>query len=237
MSNSYIYAGDELFLFSNAMQWKKYFSSKICRYLKGDVLEVGAGIGGVLNILYSSEFSSWTCLEPDAENVKKLGTVVGNNDRLSNVKILLGTTRDLKRTDLYDTILYVDVLEHIQNDKDEMFRIQKHLTGGGNLIILAPALNCLYSEFDKSIGHYRRYDKKGLQEILPEKLHAIEMFYLDSLGVFLSLANKLILKNRLPTPGQIKFWDNLVVPCSIILDKVIRYRIGKTIVGVFGKGE
>lgn len=235
MNNPYVYVGDELSLFSSAVHWKSYFSSKVSKFIQGDVLEVGAGIGSVLRVLYSSEYVSWTCLEPAADNIRNLETLVSGEGRFGNVRVLQGTTYDLDPTDLYDTILYIDVLEHIQKDKDELLRVQDHLRDGGKLVILAPALHSLYSEFDKSIGHYRRYDKKGLRKILPAQLHIVAMFYLDSLGMLLSLANRFLLKNKLPTPGQITFWDNRVIPCSKILDKFLGYRIGKTIVGVFGK--
>ena len=60
----------------------------------------------------------------------------------------------------FDTILYVDVLEHIADDAAELARARRLLTPEGNLVVLAPAHQSLFSPFDAAVGHYRRYDER-----------------------------------------------------------------------------
>jgi hypothetical protein len=59
------YVGNELDLFANATNWKRYWASRVRGFLKGDVLEVGAGLGTNTELLLSDRTASWTCLEPD----------------------------------------------------------------------------------------------------------------------------------------------------------------------------
>ena len=108
---------------------------------------------------------------------------------------------------------------------------------GGNLIILVPAHNYLFSPFDKAIGHFRRYNKKMLKKAAPKNLVQKKLIYLDSFGLFASLANKLLLKQSYPTLKQIKFWDNYIVPISRVMDKILFYSVGKTVVGIWQKPE
>jgi hypothetical protein len=129
--------------------------------------------------------------------------------------------------------LYVDVLEHIEKDDQELLKAFALLKKNGKLIVLSPAHQSLYSPFDKKIGHFRRYNKEMLIKISPPNLVLKKMFYLDSLGLFLSLGNRLLLKAEDPTTRQITFWDKLIVPFSRITDRLSFFSFGKTIVAVW----
>ncbi len=148
-------------------------------------------------------------------------------------EVLNGTIKDLSTSDLFDTILYIDVLEHIENDKAEIVHVMNHLIPTGKIIILSPAHNSLYSAFDKAIGHYRRYDTTMLKRLFPSHLELIQMEYLDSLGLMLSLSNRYLLRAPSPSKKQIKIWDSIIIPCSWVLDKLIRYRMGKSILAIW----
>ena len=232
MSN-YIYSGGELDIFKCASNWKKYWHNHIKKYTGNKILEVGAGIGATAEIFNQKEKPKrWICLEPDSnlckiiEEKKKRGII---ND---NIEVKNGTLSSIEFYDTFDMILYIDVLEHIENDKEELVRASRLLDENGRIIILSPAYNFLYSAFDEKIGHFRRYDKKLIHNIIPASLKIIEIKYLDSAGFFASLANKIILKSSNPTRQQVKFWDRFLVPISQWMDPLIMYRAGKSILVV-----
>jgi hypothetical protein len=127
------------------------------------------------------------------------------------------------------------VIEHISQDSVELQKASRLLKSGGHIIILVPAHNYLFSEFDKSIGHFRRYNKKMLLDRIPNELKKIDLRYLDSVGLFASLANKWVLKQNYPNFKQIKFWDSYIIPVSKLIDALLFYSIGKTVVGVWKK--
>ena len=73
MSESFKYPGEELVLFQHATNWKKYFSRQIKRYIKGNVLEVGVGIGSTTLLLNDGSANQWLMLEPDERMSETLG--------------------------------------------------------------------------------------------------------------------------------------------------------------------
>jgi len=231
--NNLQYVGSELELFAHAKNWRSYWTSRIIKYLRGHVLEVGAGIGSnTKNLCLHSD--RWTALEPDA----KQSGFISNWLYASNIQsanVINGTLSSLGEDKMYDAILYIDVLEHIEDDRQEVINAYTHLAPGGAIAILSPAHNFLYSPFDKSIGHYRRYNKKNLLELRPGDSIVKFTGYLDSVGLLASLGNKLFLKSSMPTKNQILFWDTALVPMSKLLDGVLRFKIGKSILAIWQK--
>lgn len=222
------YIGTELELFARAKNWKNYLRSILKKYIKGSVLEVGAGIGSNTKLLQYCQYDCWFCLEPDPELFQVLKDSINLQD-LANFKARNGTIDDLDESQLFDSILYLDVLEHIEADRRELIETSKHLEIGGNLIILSPAHQWLFSPFDRAIGHYRRYNKRSLQAVVPKDIKILKIAYLDSVGLIVSLANKLLLKQSRPSLKQIQLWDNLMIPASRKIDPLLGYQVGKSI--------
>lgn len=225
------YIGKELSLFSKAIDWKLYYSQFFKAYLTGDILEVGAGIGSTTATICDGTQQSWTCLEPDPQIFKNL-----TSQQLPQCcRLINGTIKNLNPKKKFDAIMYIDVLEHIKDHHAETEKVKMLLKQGGKLIILTPAHQWLYSIFDYNIGHYRRYTKRGLKNIIPPDLKCIKLIYLDSVGITLSIANRLILKQKLPNQAQISFWNNTIIPASKVLDKTTNYTIGKSVLGIWHK--
>ena len=137
----------------------------------------------------------------------------------------------------FDTILYIDVIEHIEDDRGEAALWASRLRPNGHVIVLAPAHQWLFSPFDREIGHYRRYNRDMLAALSPRGLEPVRAWYLDSSGMLLSLANRLVLRASYPTPANIRFWDSVVVPVSRLLDRVSGHHVGKTVIGVWTKSR
>ncbi len=233
MSESFKYPGEELVLFQHATHWKKYFSGQIKPYIKGTVLEVGAGIGSTTILLNDGSAGQWLMLEPDAQLSTQLKSKIETKGLPGNCLIQTGTIDQLSST--FDTIIYIDVLEHIENDVEEMKKAAQLLSSGGHIIVLSPAFNFLYSRFDKAIGHRRRYNRKMLRNITPADLHICSNRYYDTVGYFASLMNKLFLRQKYPTLKQVMFWDKWMVPVSKISDKLFLHSFGKSIIAVWKK--
>ena len=221
------YVGSELELFEKAANWKRYWSERVVPYVTGDVLEVGAGIGANAKLFSGLSYRSWTCLEPDAALARRIhGTV----------RVVVGQTSDLPPSERFDTVLYIDVLEHIEDHCAELARAASHLRPGGHIIVLAPAHSWLYTPFDAAVGHFRRYSRASLRAAAtPSGLRELEMVYLDSVGLLASAANRMLLRQSMPTGRQILTWDRLMVPVSRALDPLLAHRAGKSVVGVWSR--
>jgi SAM-dependent methyltransferase len=235
MESTLNYVGNELDVFSHAKNWKSYWGGFLSSYLGAEVLEVGAGIGANTELLCSDRQSRWVCLEPDRALVQRLSNHLKNHPRQAAIEARQGTLAAVSSEEAFDTILYIDVLEHIKDDRQEMERAGRLLRRGGSLIVLAPAHQWLYSPFDKSIGHYRRYSRKSLAAVAPNSLKMRRLIYLDSVGMLASSANALLLRQAMPTLRQIQFWDRWLVPMSRRIDAKIGFSLGKSVVGVWVK--
>jgi 2-polyprenyl-3-methyl-5-hydroxy-6-metoxy-1,4-benzoquinol methylase len=234
--SEFTYVGSELDLFAAAWNWKSYWSQQIRPFLRGDILEVGAGIGSNTRFLDPNGGSGpWVCLEPDPKLIGQLVNSLRETEPRRAYEAVCGTLEESLADQQFDTIIYIDVLEHIENDREELNRAASHLRPGGRLIVLSPAHQRLFSPFDAAIGHFRRYNQPMLRRISPASLRLERMRYLDSAGLMLSAANMLLLRQSMPTHAQLRFWDNCIVPLSRVLDRLFFYSVGKTIIAVWRK--
>lgn len=147
----------------------------------------------------------------------------------------MGTVHDLPEEGKFDAILYIDVLEHIEDDRGEMFRAAARLKPGGALIVLAPAHPFLFTPFDAAIGHFRRYTRASLRTAAPETLRTERLVYLDSAGMLASAGNRMFLRSAMPTERQILTWDRLLIPVSRLVDPIFAGRVGKSVLGIWRK--
>lgn len=220
------YGGEELELFRLASNWKGYWSSKIPSYECGSGLEVGAGIGGNIQFLLPKTSSLMVCEPDEYFCANHLQIIADSNKRIS---FKVGTIQEIDAEVRFDQIYYIDVLEHINEDKLELISASNHLNAGGSLFILVPAHNFLYSNFDKQVGHFRRYNRNALKQCTPTNLRIAELYYLDSIGFFLSLTNKLSASKVSISSRKLLFWDKILIPISIKIDWILRYKFGKSI--------
>lgn len=233
-TETFVYSGNELEIFAAAVNWKAYWSSQIRPYLGDEVLELGAGLGATARALNHKPYRRWLGMEPDKTMCDTVQAQQGRG-MPAGYQIRSGTSADLAPDERFDTVLYIDVLEHIEDDRAELERACAHLVPGGHLIIVAPAHNRLYSDFDKKIGHHRRYDKAMLRAIVPTPLNVKQLHYLDSVGMLASLSNKLVLKSDSPSLAQIRLWDSVMVRASRWVDVLTGHRLGKSIVCILEK--
>jgi len=223
------YVGTELEIFSRAVNWKRYWADRIHPYVRGAVLEVGAGIGINTPFLKNAESAHWLCLEPDAALAGELQT----RCETLGCEVLVGTLEDVPESSRFDTILYIDVLEHIADDRAELLRASQLLRPRGHLAVLSPAHRWLFTPFDAAIGHYRRYTRRTLAQVAPPALELVRIDYLDAVGVLLSLGNRIALRQRMPAQGQVLLWDRVAVPMSRCLDSMLGHRVGKSVLAIW----
>jgi SAM-dependent methyltransferase len=231
--NSFSYVGSELDVFAKATNWKGYWAGVLEPYIGSDVLDVGAGKGATAHLLCGKRNRRWVALEPDAGLANSIMEDVASGKLPKNCEVRVGTLDALAPDEKFDTILYMDVLEHIESDRDELAKAARHLKPEGYIVVLSPAHQWLFTPFDAAIGHFRRYNARTLSAATPELLDLIRVFYLDSVGMLASLANRLLLNSAHPSLAQIQLWDNWMVPVSRVVDPLIGNRVGKSIVGIF----
>jgi 2-polyprenyl-3-methyl-5-hydroxy-6-metoxy-1,4-benzoquinol methylase len=232
------YAGQELQTFALATNWKTYVRGKLAPYIVGEVAEVGAGLGETTKALIASpQARTWTCIEPDTAMAEQIRGIDAAGGFVRPVEVYAGILGSLPAGRQFDTVIYIDVLEHIEDDSAELEAALTRLRPGGRIVVLSPAFQSLYSEFDRAIGHFRRYTAAQLRVLSPAGSRVTASFYLDSVGMMASAANKLLLRQKMPGRGQVLTWDRLMVPLSRIVDPLIGRSFGRSVVVVWTKAE
>jgi SAM-dependent methyltransferase len=217
----YSYVGTELELFARAQNWKAQWRRRLLPYLRG--------------ALAAPPVTRIVALEPDKALLDRLRTTVADTGVETVPRI--GVLQDLPSEAAFDAIVYLDVLEHIERDRDELADAASRLRAGGHLIVLAPAFQTLYSEFDRAIGHFRRYTRRTLAALTPSGLTIQRSEYLDSVGALLSLGNAVLLRSAHPKAAQLHFWDSYVIPVSHVTDPVLRPFFGRSVLVVWQKPQ
>ena len=226
------YIGQELENFNHASLWRKYTISKVSKFLKGkNVLEVGSGIGSFSEILLKY-VNQLTLVEPDQDYCNFLKKKFQNSTKVK--KIYNGTVSSLK-TEKFDVIIHFQVLEHIEDDNEEILRNLNLLNDNGFLIVCVPSFMSLYSKFDKAVGHFKRYVKDDFSKFTLNKSKIIKMFYIDSSGYIIYKMFGFFLNSEYPNKYMIMIWDKIFIPISIILDKIFFYKIGKNLISIIQK--
>lgn len=228
MKNKINYPGWELKYFDKALNFRRYQLSFIKKYICGEVAEVGPGNGVNLKF-YESLAKKIYLFEPSMTFIKRL-------KKYKNKKIKIINSFFKKSKNKYNTIIYLDVLEHIKNDSKEIFSAYSSLKKSGYLIINVPAFQHLYSKFDKDLMHFKRYKKKDFEKILYSlKIYNYKMIYFDSLGYFFSFFSKIFVKNYKKKFGfKISIWNKLI-PLSILFDRLFFNFFGKSLIVIIKK--
>lgn len=223
------YEGWELKFFDNSKNFRFYQLELMKKYLNGRLAEVGPGNGANL-FHYINEPTKIDLFEPSKKHYLSL------KKKFKRYKKIKFYNKFFSGKKKYNTILYLDVIEHIKEDKKEIMKALNLLKKGGNLIINVPAFSYLYSNFDKDVGHYRRYSKSDFKKVL-EGLNFQEanFIYFDSIGFFLSLLSKFFISNyKKNFDKKIKFWNSMIW-ISRIIDFVSLRCFGKSLLVIIKK--
>ena len=226
------YPGKELEIFDKAYFWRNYTYLLVKKFIGKKILEVGAGIGSFTKI-YIKEKSDITLSEIDSFNYE---TLKKNFNLQKNVKVENKLIQQFNET--FDTIFYISVLEHIENDKKEITDAIEKLEDKGHLIICVPAHNYMYSNFDKEIGHFRRYEMNFFNTLNLKNANIKKKFFIDSFGHLLYFLNKLLFsKETYPSKLKVFIWDKIFIPITYIIDFLSFYKFGKNIICIIQKNK
>jgi cyclopropane fatty-acyl-phospholipid synthase-like methyltransferase len=207
----------------NYLRW---IADLIKPHLGASVLEVGAGIGTVTELYAPGH----TVLATDLSDLR----VAALEERFGAVPTVTVAKRDLRdlRDDgaRFDSIVMINVLEHIEDDAGVLSDMRNLLRDGGNIVIYVPALNGLYGRFDRQVGHYRRYSKWRMREVAVEAgLRVDELMYVNALGMPAWVAfSATYSEGRVRHAGQgsLPIWDRTGVPISRAIERRVRIPLG-----------
>jgi 2-polyprenyl-3-methyl-5-hydroxy-6-metoxy-1,4-benzoquinol methylase len=231
--------------FNNFDRYRKYQYNLIKNYVGSNILEVGSGDRSFTKqiLLNSQGKVNLLSIEPS----KTLYDLAVKNDLKfpSNFTFSSIDLFDMGKEfySKFDTIFMIHVLEHIKNDDLAIDHISHLLTPGGYLLIQVPALQWLFSEHDKSIGHYRRYNKENLLNLVNlDKFKVEKLCYQDPIGIIGSLIYFKFKKIKLKSYDGLKLvnnqgsiYNNYIIPFEEFFENYINFPIGLSLTIVLKK--
>ena len=224
------YEGDDLeTTWSFALNYHTWILSRFRNFLGKRVAEIGAGTGNFSALLTSEPIEELVVIEPAQEMYTQLTAKIADTPRIISRKAFFTEVSGEYR-DYFDSIVYVNVLEHIQDDARELSCMYQSIRPGGYVCLFVPALMWLYSDYDALSGHCRRYQKKQLVELLKKAGFEIkDVRYFDIFGIIPWLVLVKLL-GRKPTQGKVSFYDRFVVPIARTLESFIAPPLGKNLI-------
>lgn len=236
-TNGDLHGQQTLQLIAQADRFNEWMYEMISPFISGNVLEIGSGIGNM------SEAIMRTAASVHLSDVNEHYLAILHNRFAGEKKMAAITLLDLvdpgfdyRYTDLFDcfdTIVALNVIEHIDDDYHAIHNCIKMLKPGGNLVILVPAFPRLYNRFDKELGHCRRYSRQRLTGLLGQYLTVIKSSYFNFAGIFGWFVSGAILKNKIIPAAQLRLFNGLV-PLFRLVDKAVSGRAGLSAI-VVGK--
>jgi 16S rRNA G1207 methylase RsmC len=229
------YEGRDLEAMSFAVNYHEWILQIFAPYLGRHAVEVGAGAGSFSQMLLQHPLETLALVEPSANMFQILSEQMAHNGATADITLHNAVFRQvaaqIKASQPPDSIIYVNVLEHIEDDNAELAAIHETLAAGGKLFVFVPALRWLYSAFDRHSGHFRRYTKRELEEKCARAgFRVIKSTYFDSVGIAPWLVRYRWLKSTTFEPAAVALYDRYVVPGVKALESFITPPLGKNIV-------
>jgi SAM-dependent methyltransferase len=221
-----VYTGTELGALSAAKNYHRWILSKFEPYFGNTVAEVGAGIGTVSKLMLRSPGRTLIAFEPSPNMFPYLAESLQGETR---ARAINDCFEPRYVPDGVESVVYINVLEHIADDRGELAKAYQALQPSGHLLVFAPAHNWLYSDFDRRIGHIRRYTKRGLVELVQGAgFELVKAQYFDIVGILPWYLSFVLLKGH-PRKASVATYDKLVVPPMRLLESIVRPPIGKSV--------
>ena len=239
--DGFAYTGRELEAMSEASNYHRWILGIFAPYLGRHLVEVGAGLGSFSElILRHHACETLSLVEPSGEMYQQLDARVRRMPASPRVNVYHANFPEaaplITAGHSLDSVIYVNVLEHIEDDEAELKTIHKALSDRGRVFIFVPALSWLYGPFDERLGHLRRYAKDELEEKLRRAgFQPIVSAYFDVAGVAPWWTKYRLLKSATMQPASVRFYDRYIVPAARRFESVIRPPIGKNVIAVAEK--
>lgn len=214
-------------------RYNHWLYEQIAGALGSKILEVGAGTGNITQFLCAGNRQVLaTDVVPSYR--RELQQLFNHQPNVRVGQFDLTTDAAKLMAERFDTVVCLNVLEHIEDDLFALGQMREVLAPGGHLALLVPAHRVLYGEFDRAVGHHRRYEKRELTEKLEEVGFTVRETKFFSLLAMLPwfINGRLLKKDHLPTE-QINLANRLVP--LLRLEKFIGPPCGLSLVAIAQK--
>ena len=233
-TNDFSYASNELDAVAYATNYYNWILDSFAPFLGRRIIEAGAGIGTVSEMILSrADPRALLLVEPAANNASILDTRFSADSR---VQVIHGYLEEIEHSWKADTVVAVNVMEHIRADGEFVRAAYSVLDRDGSLLLLVPAVPAIYGSLDRAFEHYRRYTRRGLATLLQDNGFRIASIrYMNALGVLAWMLSGKVLKRKTLGRKQVQFYDRAIIPVLRRVESIIPPPIGQSLIVVARK--
>lgn len=218
---------------ASAVHYHDWLTSLARPWLGDHPLELGSGLGDYAGRWLSSGVPRITLIERDQDRLAVLRRSFAGDPRVSVLDLDV-LDPDAGTDDApYSSYVAFNVLEHIPDDVQALRAAHRLVRPGGRVIMLVPAFEFAMSEFDRTVGHVRRYTKRSLARVYRDAGLDIErLHYVNAPGLLAWFVGMRLLRM---TPGEgalLRTWDAAVVPCARAVERRLRPPFGQSVFAV-----
>lgn len=225
-----VYFGRDLKAMSFAVNYHNWIINEFSPYFGANVAEVGAGTGNFTELLIAANanIKRLVAFEPSTNMYPVIEERFAGVKYVETVNCYFGSKYNNPNND-FDSVVYINVLEHIKDDEKELSHVYRSLKSGGHALIFVPALSWLYSDLDKELGHYRRYNKQRLIRLVQSMgFNIVKAKYFDFAGIIPWYVVFVLLKGSI-AGSSVSLYDKIVVQTMRQIERIITPPIGKNL--------
>jgi SAM-dependent methyltransferase len=212
-----------------APNYNRWMFDRLRPWVGRRVLEIGSGIGNLSAFLLDRERLVLT--DTASDYLDRLRARFAGHANVGIAHLYLPDDHAGLAGERFDTIICLNVLEHVEDDHTSLVVMRRLLAPGGRLVLLVPALRALYGTLDAALGHHRRYGRRDLATKLPAAgfaLRHVEYFNLAGIPGWW-LAGR-VLRRRLIPAASLRWYDALVP--LFRLERLLPWRIGQSLIAI-----
>jgi SAM-dependent methyltransferase len=216
-------------LASTAPRYNRWLMDRVLPWVGRRVLEIGAGVGSMSAFLTDRE--RLVVSDTDAHYLERLRERFGALPQVAVVPLRLPAFDEALARERLDTIICLNVLEHVQDDARSLDTMRRLLQPGGRLVLLVPALPSIYGTLDRALGHFRRYTPAELEtKYAAAGFRMRHREYFNLAGIPGWWFTGRVLRREIIPRGALHWYDALVP--LFRLERMLPWRVGQSLIAV-----
>src|SRR5947207_819635 len=218
---------------TEAKNYNRWIASNFYSDIKALLLEFGSGIGNISELL--SSYTPLCLTDTDERMLTHLKNKFSHNNDVSVNFLDITQPPPEHLVGSFQTVIGINVLEHVEDDEKALFHLRNVLKPSGRLLLLVPAKKWAYTDLDRQLGHFRRYELKELGEKLVKASFQIEkLYFFNIIGLMSWIIRDKIQRSGGLRPYQISFFDS-IVPILKRVESKIRMPLGISLIAIAQK--
>jgi 2-polyprenyl-3-methyl-5-hydroxy-6-metoxy-1,4-benzoquinol methylase len=220
-------------ILTEAKKYNRWIAENFFPYIQAPLLEFGAGIGNISELL-----SSYTPLCLTDTDASMLAHLKNKFSPINDVSVnFLDITQPPPEhlVGSFQTVIGINVLEHVEDDEKALGHLRNVLQPSGRLLLLVPAKKWAYTDLDRQLGHFRRYEKKELAEKLVKASFQLEkLYFFNIVGLMSWILRDKIQRSGGLRPYQVSLFDT-IVPILKRVESKVRMPLGISLIAIAHK--